>query len=99
MTISKPVEERSLKERIVGVGGDTLKQIKLAKGGQFSHVDYMVNPDGWTDLMVENQNDFQAIHRLMSSLPSSPGASPRTSSNTSMDTSQRSPRRFSGIIS
>lgn len=65
----KPIEEQSIKERLLGAPGDTRKQLNLAKGGAFSHVDYLVNPDGWTKIMLENQRQFQAIHRLLSSIP------------------------------
>jgi hypothetical protein len=66
---SKPIEEQSIKERILGAPGDSKRELNLAKGGQFSHVDYLVNPDGWTKIMQENQRQFQAIHRLLSSIP------------------------------
>lgn len=59
----------ALKEGILGPPGDSHRDLNLAKGGQFSHVDYLVNPDGWTKIMSENQRQFQAIHRLLSSLP------------------------------
>ncbi len=65
----KPIVDRTIGERVLGVPGDIRREINLAKGGQFSHVDYMVNPDGWTKIMQENQRQFQAIHRLLSSLP------------------------------
>ncbi len=58
-----------LKSKLMGAPGDTHKDLNLAKGGQFSHVDYLVNPEGWTKIMQENQRQFQAIHRLLSSIP------------------------------
>lgn len=63
----KPLE--TFKEKIMGVPGNSYRTLNLAKGGQFSHVDYMVNPDGWISVMTENQKLFQGLHRLMSSLP------------------------------
>lgn len=65
----KPVEEQTLKERILGAPGDSKRELNLAKGGQFSHVDYLVNPEAWTGIMSENQRLFQGIHRMMSSIP------------------------------
>lgn len=66
---TKPAEEMTWREKIMGVPGSTRKELNLAKGGQFSHVDYLVNPEAWTGIMSENQRLFQGIHRIMSSLP------------------------------
>lgn len=65
----KPKEEQTWREKLMGTPGDVRKELNLAKGGQFSHVDYLVNPEAWTGIMSENQRLFQGIHRMMSSIP------------------------------